>query len=193
MTRFATAGPAALLLHGESNGRKRVSKRDLESKRTSAPAVEGASDEVRRIPLHSEAVHTDITLREIGSVRIHKRVRTEMRQLSVPVRVEEVTIERLERGQAPDGGVSPPSAPIRPEATLPSEPFVEGTFRMQLCEEEVEVVLRPVVREIVVISKRTLEERSSHEVTLRHEHASVEATGDAEWTLKGDDPGDTRH
>lgn len=145
-------------------------------------------EEVRRLPLHSEAARAVVRQVEQGEVHIHKRVRTELRQLSIPVRIEELVVERKEPGRRQQGDftAAASSSPL-------GEAFVEGEVRVQLWEERAEVKVEPVVRELVIIRKSVIEESSRHEVSLRHEHATVESTGSAEWTDEGEDPEGTRH
>lgn len=113
-----------------------------------------------RIPLASEEL--EVVKRENPKVaaRIHKRVVTEIRELKVPIRREELVIEKvpISAAQVEGGQVE----------------FKEDRFVIPLVEEEIEIRKHLRVSEQVVIRKQsTTEERHLRE-PVRREVVEVE-------------------
>jgi uncharacterized protein (TIGR02271 family) len=123
----ATAGPGNLgaATGGDDTGgsRERRDEREPLSRSESKPAAEGEI----RVQRSEEELVAGTREREAGAMRIRKRVRTERERLDVPVRREEVHIERV--------------------------PVSEGTEGVEIGEEEVVV---PVTETEVVVSKRAV-------------------------------------
>jgi uncharacterized protein (TIGR02271 family) len=96
-----------------------------------------------------------------GAAEVRKEVRTEHRSVDVPVRKEELVIERHSVG--------------RHEAAGP----VGDTERVRvpLSEEQVEVEKTPVVREKLTVGKRTREETEHVGATLKKEDIKVDKRG----------------
>jgi uncharacterized protein (TIGR02271 family) len=122
-----TAGPGDLgtAAGGAATGglRGRRDEREPLSRSESKPAAEGEI----RVQRSEEELVAGTREREAGAMRIRKRVRTERERLDVPVRREEVHIERV--------------------------PVSEGTEGVEIGEEEVVV---PVTETEVVVSKRAV-------------------------------------
>ena len=98
---------------------------------------------------------------EAGEVGVRKTIETERVRESVPVRREEVTVERrpVEAGAAGD-------AELR-----------EETIRVPVTEEEVTVEKRVVPKEEVVIRKEAVQEEQIVEDTVRKERIDVDEQG----------------
>ncbi|HYO55906.1 YsnF/AvaK domain-containing protein [Archangium sp.] len=123
-------------------------------------------DEVR-VPLAREEAHPLLRMRDVGAVRVRKVVRTELKQLTVEVRREELVVERL---------------PVQPGAAASTE-RASGAFEeleqvIPLWREDVEVVKRAVVYEEVHLKKAVERRTWTEEVPLRHEVARVEEEGE---------------
>lgn len=132
----------------------------------------GAPREVVVELAHEEA-HPQTVVHELGQVRIRKVVRTEVRQFSVPVRREELVVERLSETEAAQAQ-SLEGAPVPGGG----EPFEEVTFVIPLKEERVEITKSTHVWEEVRVSKKVLEESRTLSATLRRETAEVEEQGE---------------
>lgn len=133
---------------------------------TSAPAQPAARErseatrDEARVPVAEEKLEAEKHEREVGEVRVHKDVVTEERELEVPVRHEQVRVERV---------------PVSGEA--PEASFRESETRIPLHEEEVEVTKRPVMREEVRVSKGEAEEEEHIQEKARKEQVEVEERG----------------
>jgi uncharacterized protein (TIGR02271 family) len=143
-----------------------------------ALGAEGSSgtSESLRVPLAEEELIPEKRLHEIGRVRIRKEVRTEHRTITVPVRREVVTVERLAPGE-------PPSA--RDE-----EGFETTILVVPIVEEQVEVRKRPVVREEVHVRKSIVEERRIVSADVRREEAHIDEDGSESARSPSDGPAD---
>lgn len=95
--------------------------------------------------------------REAGSIRVRKRVRTAREHIEVPIRHEEVTVERVPM----EGAAS--------EAEIGEDEVV-----VPVIEEEVVVQKRPVVKEEVRIRKGVVEDTEVVEEDVRREEIEVE-------------------
>jgi len=120
-----------------------------------------------RVPLAREEVHSRIHTRDVGAVRVRKVVRTELRQLTVEVRREELVVERISVQPGASAG-----------AARGSVPFEETEQVIPLWREDVEVVKRPVVYEEVHLKKAVERRTWTEQVPLRREEARVEEEGD---------------
>lgn len=125
--------------------------------------AQGASEEVR-VPVAEEELVAERREREAGAVKVHKEVKTEHRQIDVPVTREEVHVERVpvQGGEARGG-----------EAR-----FEKGDVRVPVREEEVEIHKRPVVKEEVRISKTARQQERRAEGDVRREEVKVDEEGD---------------
>lgn len=123
--------------------------------------IAGAVEEVR-VPLSEEQIIAEKRMEKAGEVRIHKDVKVEERQVSVPVMKEEVHVERTPASAEPRAG----------EAT-----FKEGTVSVPVYEEEVEIRKRPMVSEEVRVAKTAHEEERRATAEVRKETAEIEREG----------------
>lgn len=98
---------------------------------------------------------------QTGDVQVRKEVHTERQHLEVPVRKEEVVIERQAAGNRPASG------PIGREEDI----------RVPVSEERVEVEKRPVVTEEVSVGKRTAQSTEGVDATTRKEEIKVDERG----------------
>ena len=137
----ATGGSRERRDEGEASGRT-----------GSHPAAKG---EIRVQRLEEELV-AGTREREAGAMRIRKRVRTERERVEVPVRREEV---RVERGPVSEGA---PGAEIGEEEVV-----------VPVTETEVSVSKRSVVKEEIRIRKDVVEETEVIEEDVRREEIDV--------------------
>jgi stress response protein YsnF len=117
---------------------------------------------------------------QTGEVTIRKEVVTETRTLEVPVRREELVIERtpVER-HAFDSRQSGPSDPLVDQLVDRLRHMQSGeVLRIPIVEEEVIVHKRPVVVEEVTLGKRVIEDSQKVSDTVRREEARIEHHGD---------------
>ena len=141
------------------------------------PSTISAASEELRIPVAEEEITAEKRTRQAGEVKIRKEVKTEHRQISVPVMKEEVHVERV-----------PAGADARPgDAT-----FQAGTFTVPVHEEEVEIRKRPVIREEVRVSKRQHQEERRADATVRKEVVQVDR-GEAGMGRRGEHGGPGEH
>lgn len=165
----------------EGEVRLRMVREDVVS---DAVAREGARREVVAMPgefgapqelvvelAHEEAVPRTV-IQDSGQLRIRKVVRTEVRHFEVPVRREELVVERLpaEAGPARTDG--------EPVMMGDAPPFEERSFVIPLHEEQVEFTKTTRVWQEVRVSKVAHLEQREVRTTVRRELADVEEQGD---------------
>lgn len=123
----------------------------------------GDRDEAR-LTLSEEELSVGKREVRAGEVEVHKRVETEHVRESVPLRHEEVTVERR---------------PLTGADALHAEARIEGDeIRIPIHEEEVVVEKRVVPKEELVVKKREVVENQEVEADLRRERAEVHREGD---------------
>jgi uncharacterized protein (TIGR02271 family) len=98
---------------------------------------------------------------QTGEAEVYKEVRTENRSIDVPVRKEELVIERHAVGRHPSSG------PVGERERV----------RVPLSEEQVEVDKTTVATEQVTVGKRTREENERIDTTVRKEDIKVGKRG----------------
>ncbi len=98
---------------------------------------------------------------QTGEVEVRKEVRTEHRSVDVPVKKEELVIERHAVGRHPASG------PIGENERV----------RIPLSEEQVDVEKRTVATEEVTVGKRVTEDEEHVDATLRKEDIKVDKRG----------------
>lgn len=127
-------------------------------------------DDTDKITLQEERLDVDTNEVQTGEVNIKKNVTEETKTVEVPVKHEEVTIEkRPVTGNEPADGVLGDEE----EITVP------------ITEEQIEVTKRPVVTDEVVVNKETKEETKEVSETVRKEDLDVDTQGDV--TVDNDD------
>jgi stress response protein YsnF len=117
---------------------------------------------------------------QTGEVTIRKEVVTETRTLEVPVKREELVIERtpVER-HAFDSRQSGPSDPLVDQLVDRLRHMQSGeVLRIPIVEEEIIIHKRPVVVEEVTLGKRVIEDSQTVSETVRREEARIEDHGD---------------
>lgn len=117
-----------------------------------------------RVTLSEEELAVGKRERVAGAVEIDKDVETRHVRENVPVRHEEVVIER--RDAAPGATASPR--------------IEEGEIHIPVTEEELIVQKRTVPREELVVRKQEVVEDRTVEADLRREHAEVHREGDVD-------------
>jgi len=119
----------------------------------------------QKVQVREEEMHVRKQPVETGEVRVRKEVHTETKTLEVPVRKEEVVIERH-----PVAGRTAAAGDIR-----------EGQeIRIPVTEEQVRVEKVPVVKEEVTVGKRQVTETEHVAETVRKEEVKVEKTGEVD-------------
>jgi len=130
-----------------------------------------------RVVLHDEELRARKTPMEAGEAVIRKDVVSEEQTVEVPVRREEVYIERHPAsGERADGEIGE-----------------GGEIRVPVMEERAELEKRTVAREEVGIGKRAVEDTEHLSGTVRHEEARIETEGDVNVrgaAAPGSNPGD---
>lgn len=98
---------------------------------------------------------------QTGEAEIRKEVRTERQTVDVPVRKEQLVVERHAAGRQPASG-----------------PVGDGeSVRVPLSEEQVDIEKKPVVRERLSVGKRTTEEDEHIAANVRKEDFKVDKRG----------------
>jgi len=117
------------------------------------------------IQVKEEVLHAEKHPVETGEVRVRKEVHTENKSIEVPVRHEEVVIERT-----PVHGRAATEGTIR-----------EGEeIRIPVSEEQVDVTKRAVVTEEVKVGKRVVQDTERVSGQVRKEEVHVEQSGDVD-------------
>lgn len=137
-----------------------------------------ANRETGVLPLASEELGASKQLVQVGEVVVRKTVVTEMRTIEVPIRREEIVVERAVLTQ-------PLAAPVgnRFEQPVTSESGEgqaselggdEEVIRIPVLEEQVTVEKHPIVREEVRILKRRVQDIVTVTDGVRHEEPVME-------------------
>lgn len=135
-------------------------------------------EDVHRIQLREEVLQAQKEPVEIGEVFIRKVVVTEEKTITVPIRREEIVIERR--------SVSPTSAD-QPELQIEGRLVELGEnecIHIPLRTEQVFIEKRPVVAEEVLVSKRNVQEIRRFTDTVQREEARLEREGNV--IIRGD-------
>lgn len=134
--------------------------------------------EADRVRLHEEQLIAQKRSEEAGEVRIGKEVIEEQQSIDVPLRREEVYVERRPvSGEVTDGEIGDDRTEIR----------------VPVMEEEVEVQKRTVATEEITAGKRAIEETHRVTDTVRREEARIETNGDVEVRGEGTLDRDSRY
>jgi len=120
------------------------------------------SGETERLILKEEELDVRKVRVKTGEVVIRKEIVEEQRTIQVPVRREEVVIER----QGAEGSVSPTE-----------------TIRIPVKEERVDVVTYPVDLEEVSVYTKSVQEEEQVSASLRREVGKVELQGDPDVAI----------
>ncbi len=112
----------------------------------------------KRMTRSAEELRIGKRLERTGDVRVAKHVETERVRQDVPLRHEQVHVERR---------------PVDPTAGATSE-FRDQEIVVPVMEEEAVIEKRPVVKEEIVISKESKTKQQTVETDLRHEEVDVD-------------------
>jgi len=122
------------------------------------------SGDTQKIQLREEELNISKRPVDVGEVQVHKEVHTEQRNVQVPVKREEIVIERhAASGQQPA-----------------SEIGRDEEIRIPVREEQVQVDKRAVVKEEVTVGKRQVQETKEVADTVRKEEVRVDKKGDVD-------------
>ncbi len=115
---------------------------------------------------------------QTGEVTIRKEVVSETRTIEVPVRREELVIERHPVERQPIDSGARQADPLVEQLLDRLRHMQSGeTLRIPIIEEEVVVHKRPVVVEEITLGKRTIEDTQQVSDTIRREQARMEEHG----------------
>ncbi len=117
-----------------------------------------------RLQLHEEKLNVDKERVQTGEVNVGKHVVVDEQTVEVPVKREEVHIERR----------------AATEETAAGEVFNDANdnIHIPVMEEQVEVTKRPVVSEEIVVKKREVSDMETVNETVRREKADIDRTDD---------------
>ncbi|MCT4411924.1 DUF2382 domain-containing protein [Leuconostoc falkenbergense] len=101
-----------------------------------------------------------------GKVDIHKNVVNETKTVEVPVKREEIVIER----KPVDGAAA---------TTDVNDTLEDDTIMIPIKEEQIDVKKRPVVREEVDIRKQEHEDMKQVSENVSHEELDIDTSGNA--------------
>ena len=135
----------------------------LEAPVGSVAEERGGLEEDLRVQRSEEELRAGVREREAGRVNVKKSVRTEREVVRVPMRREEVDIERV-----------PVEGESREASTVTEADIGEDEVVVQVFEEEVVVTKRVVLKEEIRLRKRVIEDEETVEVDLRKEEVEVD-------------------
>ncbi len=129
------------------------------------PGVLGREEEDEvRVRRSEEELRVETRQHEAGTMRVHKRVRTDRERIEVPKKRVEVTVERV----AVEG-----TTPVGEEITATPE-IGEEEIVVPIVEEEIVVEKRPVVKEEIRIRKKVVEDVEIVEEDVRREEVEID-------------------
>jgi uncharacterized protein (TIGR02271 family) len=130
---------------------------------TGTAVSDGTTDDEHSLRLRAERLNVSKQSVQSGEVQLHKEVVEEKQSINVPVKHEEVFIQRRAIN---DGRLS--DSPIGQDETV----------RIPVLAEQVSVTKTPVETGEVAIGKRTVQENQRVTDTVRHEEARLDKGGD---------------
>jgi uncharacterized protein (TIGR02271 family) len=123
----------------------------------SQPGSDLQDEDELRVQRSEEELLAGTREREVGSVKVRKRVRTDRERIEVPTRREEVTVERV-----PVSGGATGAQIGADEVSVP------------VVEDEVVVQKKPVAKEEIRVRKDVVHERQIVEEDVRREEVDIE-------------------
>ncbi|GHH99692.1 YsnF/AvaK domain-containing protein [Neobacillus kokaensis] len=123
------------------------------------------TDNQRSLKLREEQLDVNKNRIQTGAVEVKKDVIEEQETVNVPVKHEEVYVER----RAVDSTDADTTTPIGDDETI----------RVPIIEERIEVTKKPVVTEELVIDKKQVTETQQVTENVKREEAKVKKEGDA--------------
>ncbi|MCY8759167.1 YsnF/AvaK domain-containing protein [Bacillus spizizenii] len=118
--------------------------------------------EEKTMPLREEQLKVDKEDVQTGEVEIGKEVKTEQRDMDIPVRHDEIYVERR---------------PVDENKADASPVNDSEEIRVPIVEEKLEVTKKPVVTDEVVVGKRTVEENEHISETVKKEEPRLNKEG----------------
>ena len=152
-TTAGTVGPGMSMGDTET-GEFREHDRNQEG--VSQPGSDLQDEDELRVQRSEEELVAGTREREAGAMKVRKRVRTDREQIDVPVKHEEVSVERV---------------PMSGEAT--EAQIGEDEVSVPVVEEEVVVQKKPVAKEEIRIRKDVAHERQIVEEDVRREEVEI--------------------
>src|ERR687890_2219545 len=154
------------LWSGESTGCPRAHFGEEHPDTTRGVIHERGSDDLNdedelRVQRAEEELRAGTREREAGSVRVHKRARTDRAEVCVPKRRQEVSAERV---------------PLEDDTgTFEPEVINDGDeIRVPVIEEEIVVERRPVIKEVLLVRKEVVEDEEVVEENVRKEEIDID-------------------
>ncbi|MFL6516856.1 MAG: YsnF/AvaK domain-containing protein [Bacillus sp. (in: firmicutes)] len=123
------------------------------------------TDKQRSLKLREEQLDVNTHRVQTGEVEVKKDVIEEEKTVNVPVKHEEVYVER----RSVDKNEADTTGPLGDDETI----------RVPIVEEKVEVTKKPVVSEELVIGKKQVTETQQVSENVKREEAKVKKDGDA--------------
>lgn len=129
---------------------------------SSTNELDYTTKEEKTMPLREEQLKVDKEDVQTGEVEIGKEVKTEKRDMDIPVRHDEIYVERR-----PVDENKTDAAPVNDSEEI----------RVPIVEEKLEVTKKPVVTDEVVVGKRTVEENEHISETVKKEEPRLNKEG----------------
>ncbi|MDR4945054.1 YsnF/AvaK domain-containing protein [Neobacillus cucumis] len=148
---------------GNASASDGVSTETMDREQTSLDDLD--SDKQRTLKLREEQLDVNKHRVQTGAVEVEKDVVEEQETVNVPVKREEVYVER----RAVDETDADTTTPIGDDETI----------RVPIVEERIEVNKKPVVTEELVINKKQVTENQKVTENVKREEAKVNKEGDA--------------
>lgn len=151
---------------------------ETRSAEPSSQAQRVRAEEGAQVELVEEQLRARTRPVQTGEVTIRKEVVSETRRIEVPVRREELVIERHPVERQPIDSGARQADPLVEQLLDRLRHMQAGeTLRIPIIEEEVVVHKRPVVVEEITLGKRTIEDTQQVSDTIRREQARIEEHG----------------
>ncbi|MBV9170534.1 MAG: DUF2382 domain-containing protein [Chloroflexi bacterium] len=155
----------------------------MEEARQSRADVPSSAGAGARLELREEEVQQRPYSREVGRVRIRRRVITELRRFEIPVQREELVVERADLGDDQQYSGAEAAAP-EPFQVCDLEPG--QVIQLDLLEEDIIVQKRAVVFERVEVGKRHTSTLEPVNVELQREQLRVDSPSGREHVNEGE-------
>ena len=137
----------------------------------------------QRVPLYEEELVPRTVAVQTGELRIRKCVVTETRMIEVPIRREEVIVERVTVPHAQsiitEEDRTTEDSRLEPDETITELGADQDITRIPVREEQIVLQKRVIVREYVTVTKRIVEQTRQVSGTIRREEPRVETKGNA--------------
>ncbi|MCG7344189.1 YsnF/AvaK domain-containing protein [Sporosarcina sp. ACRSL] len=163
---------------GRVGGEALRKERDYETPPNNYYGVQNRYDETNQLDkemqehkmrLHEERLNVDKEEVERGEISLHKDVVEEEQSFDVPVRHEEVYVERR------------PVNEYESDVNSYKMQHDDETIRVPITEERLEVTKKPYVSEEIVVGKRQVEDTETVNETVKREEARLEQSGEVDW------------